>query len=33
VAILPNDVWAEAAFPVIVRAAIGETGAPWRWES
>ena len=33
VAILPNDVWAEAAFPAIVRAAIGETGAPWRWES
>ena len=32
VVILANDVRAEAAFPSIVRAALGETGAPWRWE-
>lgn len=32
VVILANDVRAEAAFPMIVRAAIGETGAPWAWE-
>ncbi|MEZ0244132.1 MAG: serine hydrolase domain-containing protein, partial [Sphingomonas sp.] len=30
--ILANDVRAEAAFPDIVRAALGETGVPWRWE-
>ncbi len=30
--ILSNDVRAEAAFPAIVRAALGETGAPWTWE-
>ena len=30
--ILSNDVRAEAAFPAIVRAALGETGLPWRWE-
>lgn len=32
VIILANDVRAEAAFPQIVRAALGETGMPWRWE-
>jgi CubicO group peptidase (beta-lactamase class C family) len=32
VAILANDVRAEAAFPELVHAAMGETGAPWRWE-
>jgi CubicO group peptidase (beta-lactamase class C family) len=32
VVILANDVRAEAAFPAIVRAALGETGLPWRWE-
>lgn len=32
VLILSNDVRAEAAFPALVRAAIGETGMPWRWE-
>jgi CubicO group peptidase (beta-lactamase class C family) len=32
VVILANDVRAEAAFPALVRAAIGETGAPWEWE-
>ncbi len=32
VVILSNDVRAEAAFPMIVREALGETGAPWRWE-
>jgi CubicO group peptidase (beta-lactamase class C family) len=32
VVILANDVRAEAAFPAIVRAALGETGAPWAWE-
>ena len=30
--ILSNDVRAEAAFPAIARAALGETGLPWRWE-
>jgi CubicO group peptidase (beta-lactamase class C family) len=30
--ILSNDVRAEAAFPAIVRALLGETGMPWRWE-
>ncbi len=32
VVILSNDVRAERAFPQLVRFAIGETGAPWRWE-
>lgn len=32
VVILSNDVRAERAFPRLVRAAIGETGAPWTWE-
>ncbi|MEO5596077.1 MAG: serine hydrolase domain-containing protein [Lysobacteraceae bacterium] len=32
VVILANDVRAEAAFPQLVEFAIGETGAPWRWE-
>ncbi len=32
VVILANDVRAEAAFPAIVRAVLGETGVPWRWE-
>lgn len=32
VAILSNDVRAEAAFPALVRFVLGETGAPWRWE-
>jgi CubicO group peptidase (beta-lactamase class C family) len=32
VVILANDVRAEAAFPELVRAALGETGAPWGWE-
>lgn len=30
--ILSNDVRAEAAFPAIVRAVLGETGLPWAWE-
>ena len=30
--ILSNDVRAEAAFPAITRAALGETGLPWHWE-
>ena len=30
--ILANDVRAEAAFPAIVRALLGETWLPWRWE-
>lgn len=30
--ILSNDVRAEAAFPMLVRAMLGETGAPWHWE-
>ncbi|HET9356309.1 MAG TPA: serine hydrolase domain-containing protein [Sphingomicrobium sp.] len=30
--ILSNDVRAEAAFPAIARAALGETGLPWHWE-
>jgi CubicO group peptidase (beta-lactamase class C family) len=29
--IVSNDVRAEAAFPMIVRDILGETGAPWRW--
>ncbi|MES2754958.1 MAG: serine hydrolase domain-containing protein [Pseudomonadota bacterium] len=32
VLILSNDVRAEAAFPAIVRAVLGETGVPYRWE-
>ncbi len=32
VVILANDVRAEAAFPQIVKAALGETGLPWSWE-
>lgn len=32
VLILANDVRAEGAFPAIVAALLGETGAPWRWE-
>jgi CubicO group peptidase (beta-lactamase class C family) len=32
VVILANDVRAEAAFPDIARAVLGETGAPWQWE-
>lgn len=31
VLILSNDVRAEAAFPMIVRDILGETGTPWRW--
>jgi CubicO group peptidase (beta-lactamase class C family) len=32
VVILANDVRAEPAFPGLVRALLGETGVPWRWE-
>lgn len=32
VVILGNDVRVEALFPELVRTALGETGAPWRWE-
>ncbi len=32
VVILSNDVRAEAAFPALVRAVLGETGVPYRWE-
>lgn len=32
VVILANDVRAEKAFPTIVRAALGESGMPWKWE-
>lgn len=32
VVILANDVRAERAFPRLVEFAIGDTGAPWRWE-
>lgn len=32
VLILANDVRAEPAFPALVRAALGETGVPFRWE-
>lgn len=32
VVILSNDVRAEAAFPALVRAALGDTGVPYRWE-
>ena len=31
VLIMSNDVRAEAAFPMIVRDILGDTGAPWRW--
>ena len=32
VVILANDVRVEAAFPALVRAVLGETGVPYRWE-
>ena len=32
VVLLSNDVRAEKAFPEIVTAILGETGAPWQWE-
>lgn len=32
VLILSNDVRAERGFPALVRAALGETGVPYRWE-
>lgn len=32
VVLLGNDVRIEAAYPNIVRAVLGETGAPWSWE-
>ncbi|MDP5278826.1 serine hydrolase domain-containing protein [Sphingomonas sp. DG1-23] len=32
VVLLSNDVRAEAAYPDLVKAALGETGMPWRWE-
>ena len=32
VLILSNDVRAEAAFPMLVKAALGETGVPFGWE-
>jgi CubicO group peptidase (beta-lactamase class C family) len=32
VVLLANDVRAEAAFPQIVKAVLGETGLPWSWE-
>jgi hypothetical protein len=32
VLILSNDVRAEKAFPMLVRAALAETGVPYRWE-
>jgi CubicO group peptidase (beta-lactamase class C family) len=32
VLILSNDVRIEAAFPALVRAVLGETGVPYRWE-
>lgn len=32
VVLLSNDVRAEAAFPELVKAVLGETGLPWRWE-
>jgi CubicO group peptidase (beta-lactamase class C family) len=32
IVILANDVRAEAAFPMIVREVLGETGVPWHWE-
>ncbi len=32
VVLLANDVRAEAAFPGLVEAILGDTGLPWRWE-
>lgn len=32
VVILSNDVRAEAAYPMMVKAALGDTGVPWQWE-
>jgi len=32
VLIMANDVRAEAAFPALVRAILGETGVPYKWE-
>ncbi len=32
VLILANDVRAEAAFPALVRAVLGDSGVPWAWE-
>lgn len=32
VVLLANDVRAEAAFPALVEASLGDTGLPWRWE-
>jgi hypothetical protein len=32
VVLMANDVRAERAFPALVRALLGETGLPWRWE-
>ncbi|MHA6723486.1 serine hydrolase domain-containing protein [Sphingomonas sp. RS2018] len=32
VVVLSNDVRAERAFPTLVRAVLGETGVPFRWE-
>ncbi len=32
VVILSNDVRAETAFPALVRAVLGDTGVPYRWE-
>ena len=32
VVLLANDVRAETLFPELVRAVLGETGVPWRWE-
>jgi hypothetical protein len=32
VLIMANDVRAETAFPQLVRAALGDTGVPYRWE-
>jgi len=32
VVVLSNDVRAEAGFPRIVHAVLGEVGVPWRWE-
>ena len=32
VVLLANDVRAEAAFPGLAEAILGETGLPWRWE-
>jgi hypothetical protein len=32
VLVMANDVRAEAAFPSLVRAILGETGVPYQWE-